>query len=49
MDKVEGVPPAIAISTRPTPWQPAPTVGIDDGLNDHLKLLFARAGQLFDQ
>jgi excinuclease ABC subunit A len=49
VDKVEGVPPAIAIDqTNPVRSQRS-TVGTMTELNDHLKLLFARSGQLFDR
>jgi excinuclease ABC subunit A len=46
VDRIEGIPPAIAIDqTNPvrTSWS---TVGTMTELNDHLKLLYARAAQL---
>ena len=48
VDKVEGVPPAIAIDQTNPVRSSRSTVGTMTELNDHLKLLFARAGQLFD-
>ncbi len=49
VDKVEGVPPAIAIDQSNPVRSSRSTVGTMTELNDHLKLLFARAGQLFDR
>ncbi len=49
VDKVEGVPPAIAIDQTNPVRSSRSTVGTMTELNDHLKLLFARAAQLFDQ
>jgi excinuclease ABC subunit A len=49
VDKVEGVPPAIAIDQSNPVRTSRSTVGTMTELNDHLKLLFARAAQLFDQ
>ncbi|MFZ4480632.1 MAG: excinuclease ABC subunit UvrA, partial [Rhodoferax sp.] len=49
VDKVEGVPPAIAIDQTNTVRSSRSTVGTMTELNDHLKLLFARTGQLFDR
>jgi excinuclease ABC subunit A len=49
VDKVQGVPPAIAIDQTNPVRSSRSTVGTMTELNDHLKLLFARAGQLFDQ
>jgi len=49
VDKVEGVPPAIAIDQTNPVRSSRSTVGTMTELNDHLKLLFARAGSLFDQ
>ena len=48
VDRVEGVPPAIAIDQTNPVRSSRSTVGTMTELNDHLKLLFARAGQLFD-
>ncbi|HEY0201710.1 MAG TPA: excinuclease ABC subunit UvrA [Burkholderiaceae bacterium] len=48
VDKVEGVPPAIAIDQTNPVRSSRSTVGTMTELNDHLKLLFARAGRLFD-
>jgi excinuclease ABC subunit A len=49
VDKVEGVPPAIAIDQTNPVRTSRSTVGTMTELNDHLKLLFARTAQLFDQ
>ena len=49
VDKVEGVPPAIAIDQTNPVRSSRSTVGTMTELNDHLKLLYARAAQLFDQ
>lgn len=49
VDRVEGVPPAIAIDQANPVRSSRSTVGTMTELNDHLKLLFARAGQLFDK
>jgi len=49
VDKVDGVPPAIAIDQTNPVRSSRSTVGTMTELNDHLKLLFARAAQLFDR
>ena len=49
VDKVEGVPPAIAIDQTNPVRSSRSTVGTMTELNDHLKLLFSRAGNLFDR
>ncbi|MCE2877924.1 MAG: excinuclease ABC subunit UvrA [Comamonadaceae bacterium] len=49
VDKVEGVPPAIAIDQTNPVRSSRSTVGTMTELNDHLKLLFARSTQLFDR
>jgi excinuclease ABC subunit A len=49
VDKVEGVPPAIAIDQTNPVRTSRSTVGTMTELNDHLKLLYARAARLFDQ
>jgi len=49
VDAVEGVPPAIAIDQTNPVRTSRSTVGTMTELNDHLKLLFARAAQLFDR
>jgi excinuclease ABC subunit A len=49
VDKVEGVPPAIAIDQTNPVRTSRSTVGTMTELNDHLKLLFARAAQLNDR
>src|SRR3982751_2847576 len=49
VDRVEGVPPAIAIDQTNPVRSSRSTVGTMTELNDHLKLLFARAAELFDK
>src|SRR5690606_22456051 len=49
VDRVDGVPPAIAIDQTNPVRTSRSTVGTMTELNDHLKLLYARAAQLFDQ
>eukprot|EP01031_Cornospumella_fuschlensis_P047602 gene47601-58315_t len=49
VDKVDGVPPAIAIDQTNPVRTSRSTVGTMTELNDHLKLLFARAAELFDR
>ncbi|MBL8387168.1 MAG: excinuclease ABC subunit A, partial [Hydrogenophaga sp.] len=49
VDKVEGVPPAIAIDQTNPVRSSRSTVGTMTELNDHLKLLFARGASLFDR
>jgi excinuclease ABC subunit A len=46
-DRIDGIPPAIAIDQTNPVKTSRSTVGTMTELNDHLKLLFARAGQLF--
>ena len=48
VDKIEGVPPAIAIDQTNPVRTSRSTVGTMTEINDHLKLLFARFGTLFD-
>src|SRR5882757_3291169 len=47
VDAIEGIPPAIAIDQTNPVRTSRSTVGTMTELNDRLKLLFARAGQLF--
>ena len=47
VDRVEGVPPAIAIDQTNPVRTSRSTVGTMTELNDHLKLLFARAASAF--
>ncbi len=47
VDTISGVPPAIAIDQTNPVRTSRSTVGTMTELNDHLKLLYARAGQLF--
>ncbi|HEY4664162.1 MAG TPA: excinuclease ABC subunit A, partial [Comamonas sp.] len=49
VDRVEGVPPAIAIDQTNPVRNSRSTVGTMTELNDHLKLLFARAAHLYDK
>ncbi len=49
VDRVDGVPPAIAIDQTNPVRSSRSTVGTMTELNDHLKLLFARAASLFDR
>jgi excinuclease ABC subunit A len=49
VDKVDGVPPAIAIDQTNPVRTSRSTVGTMTELNDHLKLLYARAAELFDR
>src|SRR5438046_7937898 len=46
VDRIEGIPPAIAIDQTNPVRTSRSTVGTMTELNDHLKLLFDRAGQL---
>jgi len=46
-DRIEGIPPSIAIDQTNPVKTSRSTVGTMTELNDHLKLLFARAAQLF--
>jgi excinuclease ABC subunit A len=47
VDAIDGIPPAIAIDQTNPVRTSRSTVGTMTELNDHLKLLFARAAQLF--
>ena len=49
VDRVDGVPPAIAIDQTNPVRSSRSTVGTMTELNDHLKLLYARAARLFDR
>ena len=49
VERIDGVPPAIAIDQTNPVRTSRSTVGTMTELNDHLKLLFARAAQLFDR
>ncbi|WP_242470835.1 excinuclease ABC subunit UvrA [Thiocystis violacea] len=48
-DRIEGIPPSIAIDQANPVRTSRSTVGTMTELNDHLKLLFARAARLFCQ
>ncbi len=48
VDRVDGVPPAIAIDQTNPMRSSRSTVGTMTEINDHLKLMFARLAQLFD-
>jgi excinuclease ABC subunit A len=45
-DHVEGIPPAIAIQQKPPSKSSRSTVGTATEINDYLRLLFARIGQI---
>ncbi len=47
VDRIEGIPPAIAIDQTNPVRTSRSTVGTMTEINDHLKLLFARASQLY--
>ena len=47
VDKIEGVPPAIAIDQSGTVRTSRSTVGTMTEINDHIKLLFAQKARLF--
>ncbi|MBL8481934.1 MAG: excinuclease ABC subunit UvrA, partial [Rhodocyclaceae bacterium] len=47
VDRIEGIPPAIAIDQTNPVRSSRSTVGTMTELNDHLKLLFARAARLY--
>src|SRR3954449_8264317 len=49
VDRIEGIPPAIAIDQTNPVRTSRSTVGTMTELNDHLKLLFARGAALFCQ
>ena len=49
VDRVNGVPPAIAIDQTNPVRSSRSTVGTMTELNDHLKLLYARAAELYDR
>ncbi|MEJ2032890.1 MAG: excinuclease ABC subunit UvrA, partial [Deltaproteobacteria bacterium] len=49
VDRIEGIPPAVAIDQTNPVRTSRSTVGTMTELNDHLKLLFARASHLFCQ
>ena len=47
VDKIEGIPPAIAIQQKVTSRNPRSTVGTVTEIYDYLKLLYARVGHTF--
>ena len=47
VEKIEGIPPAIAIQQKVTSRNPRSTVGTVTEIYDYLKLLFARVGHTF--
>src|SRR5476649_2282679 len=47
VDRIEGIPPAIAIDQTNPVRTSRSTVGTMTELNDHVKLLFARAAELY--
>ncbi len=46
LDRVEGIPPAIAIQQKPPTRSSRSTVGTATEINDYLRLLFARIGKV---
>src|ERR1700741_464908 len=49
VDRIDGIPPAIAIDQTNPVRTSRSTVGTMTEINDHLKLLFARRAELFDR
>ena len=47
VEKIEGIPPAIAIQQKVTSRNPRSTVGTVTEIYDYLKLLFARIGKTY--
>ncbi len=47
VDKIEGIPPAIAIQQKVSSHNPRSTVGTSTEIYDYLKLLFARIGRTY--
>ena len=47
VDKIEGIPPAIAIQQKVSSHNPRSTVGTNTEIYDYLKLLFARIRRTF--
>ena len=47
VDKIEGIPPAIAIQQKVTSRNPRSTVGTVTEIYDYLKLLYARVGHTY--
>ncbi|MCA9083706.1 MAG: excinuclease ABC subunit UvrA [Planctomycetaceae bacterium] len=47
VDRIEGIPPAIALRQNAGRYGPRSTVGTRTEITDHLRVLFARFGQLF--
>lgn len=47
VDKIEGIPPAIAIQQKVSSRNPRSTVGTSTEIYDYLKLLFARVGKTY--
>jgi len=47
VDKIEGIPPAIAIQQKVSSHNPRSTVGTSTEIYDYLKLLFARIGHTY--
>jgi len=46
VERIEGIPPAIAVQQESAPGSMRSTVGTLTGLYDHLRLLFARTGRM---
>lgn len=46
-DRIEGIPPAVAVTRRPPPRDSRTTVGNATEIADYLRVLFARVGEIF--
>ena len=46
VERIEGLSPAVAVDQRSVVNNPRSTVGTLSGIHDHLRLLFARTGQV---
>lgn len=46
-DRIEGIPPSVAVTRRPPPKDSRTTVGAATEIADYLRVLFARAGEIF--
>jgi excinuclease ABC subunit A len=46
-ERIDGLPPAIAVTRKSASQSPRSTIGTATEINDYLRLLFARAGELY--
>jgi excinuclease ABC subunit A len=46
-ERIDGLPPAIAVTRRSASQSPRSTIGTATEINDYLRLLFARTGELY--